>query len=73
MHSVRGVEGVASSGWALEQGDSGGLVFSVASSTARQARGLVSASNSDTDHSTIYWTEAPDILSTLGVSMQNVT
>jgi hypothetical protein len=57
----------------VEEGDSGGLVFSVASSTTRQARGLVSAAKSATDHSTLFWTEAPDILNTLGVSLENVT
>jgi hypothetical protein len=58
VHSVRGVEG-QSSGWATEQGDSGGLVFSVENSTDRQARGIVSGSSGN---STMFWTEAPDIL-----------
>ncbi|MGQ5640522.1 MULTISPECIES: hypothetical protein [unclassified Streptomyces] len=59
VHTTRGVKG-QSSGWAVEQGDSGGLVFSVENSTYRQARGEVSAMD---NNSTLYWTEAPDILS----------
>lgn len=62
-YTVRGVEGVKSV-HAVEHGDSGGLVFTVSSSTTRQARGSVSAqSGSGKGSTTMYWTEAPDILS----------
>jgi hypothetical protein len=68
VHTVRGVEGYAwKSGWAVTQGDSGGLVFSVNGTTTRQARGSVSASSDGTVH--IYWTEAPDILSGFGLHL----
>ncbi|REH54247.1 hypothetical protein BCF44_102479 [Kutzneria buriramensis] len=63
-HSVRGVHGAA--GYAATEGDSGGLVFTVTSSTARQARGMVSAGNSDAD---LYWTESPDILGAFGMTL----
>jgi len=63
-HSVRGVHGTAS--YSSTDGDSGALVFTVTSSTARQARGMVSAGNSDSD---TYWTESPDILGAFGMTL----
>ncbi|MGW0615669.1 peptidase [Streptomyces sp. NPDC002788] len=65
VHAIRGVEG-QKSGWAVEQGDSGGLVFSVASSCCRQARGEVSAMDGN---DTMFWTEAPDILGHFGLKL----
>jgi hypothetical protein len=61
-HSVRGVHGTAA--YSSTDGDSGALVFTVTSSTARQARGMVSAGNSDSE---TYWTESPDILGAFGM------
>ncbi|MFI9723781.1 hypothetical protein ACIHFE_29675 [Streptomyces sp. NPDC052396] len=67
VHSVRGVKGYQPN-WAVTQGDSGALVFSVTNSTDRQARGIVSA-GSTTENQTIYWTEAPDILRNSDLSL----
>ncbi|MEU9331477.1 hypothetical protein AB0D91_48745, partial [Streptomyces canus] len=65
VHTVRVVEG-QKSGWAVEQGDSGGLAFSVASSCCRQARGETSAMN---DNDTMFWTEAPDTFGHFGLKL----
>jgi hypothetical protein len=65
-HTVRGVEGTDPSGYAVTAGDSGALVFTLNGSSTRQARGSVSAQSGS---GTMLWTEAPDILSSFGVSL----
>lgn len=65
MMSIRGVQGI-STGWAVTNGDSGGLVFSINGANTRQGRGLVAA---ESGNSTMFWTEAPDILDYFGVHL----
>jgi len=59
------------SGYALRPGDSGGLVFCVCqgSASVREARGIV-VSDYYGDSARMFWTEAPDILSAFGMTMQ---
>ncbi|MEO8827392.1 hypothetical protein [Lapillicoccus sp.] len=66
VYSVRGVEGYASSGYAVRAGDSGALVFTVTGSSTRQARGQVSA---QTDSAHMFWTEAPDVFGAFSVHL----
>jgi hypothetical protein len=79
-HNVRGVQGTrlqSNLPWAVGEGDSGALVYSVSGSTY-QARGVVSAgaapccysyNGSDVAYSYISWTEAPDILGHFGLKL----
>lgn len=64
-HTSRGVSGTA--GYAVTQGDSGALVFTINGSSTRQARGQVSAESNG--GSTLYWVEATDIFNHLGLHL----
>ena len=64
-HSVRGVEGKKTAYVGI-QGDSGGLVFTISSSTTRDGRGqVVYGIFGSTNY--LRWTEAPDILGAFGM------
>ncbi|MFF3699085.1 peptidase [Streptomyces sp. NPDC002221] len=79
-HNVRGVEGTrlqSNQPWAVAEGDSGALVYSVSGSTY-QARGINSAgespccysyANRDVAYNYMLWTEAPDILNHFGLKL----
>ncbi|MFI6445622.1 hypothetical protein [Kitasatospora sp. NPDC050543] len=66
VHAVRGVMG-RNSHWAVTQGDSGALVFSVTNRTDRKARGIVSGESGN--HTNLWWTEAPDIIDAFGIDL----
>ncbi|MFG3223775.1 hypothetical protein ACGF07_03170 [Kitasatospora sp. NPDC048194] len=65
VHTVRGVMG-HNANWAVTEGDSGALVFSVTNGTDRRARGIVSGQSGNTN---LYWTEAQDIINAMGVGL----
>ncbi|MFI7406954.1 peptidase [Streptomyces sp. NPDC049541] len=83
-HNVRGVEGTrmqSNQPWAVAEGDSGALVYTVSGSTY-QARGVNSAgvgpccysyNGSDVAFNYILWTEAPDILGHFGLKLNPTT
>jgi hypothetical protein len=66
----QGVEGTTPGPPAGQPGDSGGLVFAIAGSTSapRQVRGIVSGGIDDFP-SILFWTQAPDILSSLKLQL----
>jgi hypothetical protein len=69
VHSEDETEATASS-YAVRQGDSGGLVFTICGSNCRSATGLVSAEGGSTDPSKIlYFTDAWKILQSTGLSL----
>lgn len=72
--SARGVIGEAVSGYCgVEEGDSGGLVFKINSTTTREVRGIVSSSVDGTNCRGIFWTEATDIYNTWGLHLTDRT
>ncbi|MGF1431946.1 peptidase [Kitasatospora sp. LaBMicrA B282] len=84
-HEVRGVRGNSQAGdyWGAIQGDSGAVVFTISGDNSRQARGQISmvygggylnfhgaSLNYSPD---VFWTEAPDILGSGGLSLNSLT
>jgi hypothetical protein len=66
LHNVRGVRGEG--GYGMTHGDSGALVFAV-HGDKREARGMASALANDNPSGAMFWTEAPDILKSFGLTL----
>lgn len=71
---ARGVEGTDVNGWGSVNGDSGGTVFAV-TTTSRQARGMVSSGGADgtVDQRRVDWVEAPDVFRAYGLRLNPKT
>ena len=73
-YTARGVWGDAvNNGWGAAGGDSGATIFAVESGGVRQARGVLSDGTPGDGTPGVFWTEAPDIFSYFGLTLNPQT